>query len=1454
MENQLQIRHVSKQNEGYDFYVVRMADGKSTETVTLDSPSASIVAGRPNSSLQQDIRWYLEEFLKLPLEPDIELANRIEDALTTWGIDCFNKLFQNQARDWYGDARRNGLENLRLKIASESPEILGWPWEALEDPMAGPLAHHCRIERQLDNLHDPQPLPDKLPGDCINILLVIARPYGEKDAGLHALSLPLLDTIKKWNLPVCIHTVRPPTFEQLRAMLREKPGFYHIVHFDGHADYDQSGIHADFSCTFRGGAQGTLVFETPDAEPCPVNAETLGILLAEHRIPIMVLNACQSARIDEEAEDAYASVAGSLLRGGIRSVVAMGYSLYVSGARQFVPAFYQRLLESGDASEAVRAGRQAMLLQNMRPCYFGTLPLKDWLVPVLYQQGFSPESILPILTASSDSPPGEPSETQSRLPKEVEELDPDDFIGRERAVLHLERACRQKTQGAILVNGMAGIGKTTLVKGFLRGMADTNDLENVPFWFDFGSIHSAEYVVNRLVESLFGLDHCRHDMPTKLDALAREFKNKPYILVWDNFESASGIEDTEVHGLLNEEDRLILKQLIQKLRNGKTKILITSRSPEHWLEEWHCYRLPLSGLKGEELWQYFNAVVQAIDLKLDRKNPDFRNLMERLDGHPQVLRTMLRHLRDRKTFDVNEELKELLKNSKEEEALVWAALRIFERGLPEEYAPFTHITSLHDRFIDMNLLVPMLENADNRKVGAQVRDYFHILESAGLCHRLGGTIYRIHPALRAYLGIHLPDAVKLEQGFVRIMAAIADDFGPRRLHEQSSFFSVHSANFLSAVRIAEKLDMKQDQLKLIQTLAVYAFNARNFKEAEYLYRKLSDKSKEQGNEHGTALTYLQLGKIAQERRDFNSAENWYRKARDIFEKQGDEHGAALTYLQLSMINQERRDFDSAESWCRKALTIFEKQSDEHGAALTYLQLGMIPQERRDFNSAESWYRKALNITKKRGDDHVAAIIYHNLGSVAEEKGDFDAAESWNRKALDITKNQGNEHGMAGTYYNLGNIAQKKQNFDAAESWYKEALAIFEKQGDEYGASITYHQLGNIAQGRQDFDAAESWYRRSLDITKKQDNEHSTAITYHQLGIIAQERRDFDSAESWYRKSLEITEKQGSAHGAAITYHQLGRIAQKRRDFDSAESWYRKSLEIKEEQGDEQGAAITYHQLGMIAEEGRDFDKAESWYRKSLEIKEEQGNEHGAAITYHQLGIIAQERRDFDKAESWYRKSLEIKEKQDDKHGTASTYHNLGMIAEEKRDFDAAESWYRKSLEIKEEQGDKHGAASTYHQLGIIAQEKLDFDAAVNWYRKARAIFEKQGNEHGVASTYHQLGIIAQEKRDFGAAENWYRESLEIKEKQSNERGAAITLSQLGLLNREMGKFKQSGKYLLMGVEKFSTVGDTRMAIIAMVDLLQTLGQAPEDIQAELRRLCRERGLGELMEQVEAKKS
>ena len=250
-----------------------------------------------------------------------------------------------------------------------------------------------------------------------------------------------------------------PTFDQLRRHLREHPHHYHIVHFDGHGSY-RGDVAADGYRLQLTSSQGQLIFEGPDGKPDPKTADDLATLLREFRIPAVVLNACQSAMVDHNARDAFASVATAMLKAGVRSVVAMAYSLYVSGAQRFLPAFYQRLFETGHVGEAVRAGRREMFSNKGRVCARGNYDLDDWMVPVLYEQ-----DQLDFSFASQALAPSR-EETQQRLDEGFrDEENPYVFVGRDGPLLKMERAMRRNPAG-ILIDGLGGIGKTTFALGF----------------------------------------------------------------------------------------------------------------------------------------------------------------------------------------------------------------------------------------------------------------------------------------------------------------------------------------------------------------------------------------------------------------------------------------------------------------------------------------------------------------------------------------------------------------------------------------------------------------------------------------------------------------------------------------------------------------------------------------------------------------------------------------------------------------------------------------------------------------------------------------------------------------------------------------------------------------------------------------------------------------------------
>ena len=991
--NTLTIHHVEN-TEPAVFEVHRMADGKHSKAASVSSPVGYPVQGMDDGDLTRELRWYLEDFLQYPFPPATDRAERAQAALKAWGEEAFKALFDGRpAATWYETAVADGLDHLQIQVSSDDPRVLAWPWEALNDPERGYLAFGCHLERRLNQVADAAPLPDALPTDRVNILLVTARPY-EADVRYRSISRPLVELVESRGLPAEVTVLRPPTFGRLRDHLLERPGYYHILHFDGHGAYGVLNADADSPPPHMMQApQGHLVFETDDGTPDPIDARRLSDLLREHRLPAVVLNACQSATVDQQAEDAFASVAASLIRAGVHSTVAMAYSVYVSTAQEFLPAFYRRLFETGDLAQATRAGRQQMRQQQDRVCARGAYPLEDWLVPVVYQQAPMDFSF------AAKAAKGEG--TSVELPAEArDEENPHGFIGRDGAVLELERAMRRPPAG-ILICGLGGVGKTTLARGFVHWLAQTGGLGHGCFWFTFNAIRSAEFVLNRMGEALFGPQFTTASLDAKVEALATAFREHPFVIVWDNFESATGIETAGIAAMLTSEDRGLLRTFLERLRGGRTKVLITSRSEEDWLGPTNCFKLGLGGLVGEERWEFCRVILRDLGRTIDRADPDLVDLMEVLDGHPLWMRAVLPHLADRSAASVREALQgnlaDLGGEADDAHRKTTATLRFVQTLLPAALRPLLVPLSLHERFVDADYLEEMAKQVDAAWTRARIDAFLGALGIAGLVRDRGQAVYQLHPALTGFLRSEQADASGREawtRAFVDVMGRLADALAPRPLHEQRFSFHLHRVNFHHALNEAERLGMQDHFAALAQSLAMHAQNTRDFATAEALFARLAEARAAVGDEKGQAGAYHQLGMVAQERRDFDLAERWYKKSLAIEEKLGNQDGIGKTSNQLGFIALERRDFGRAERWYRKALGVLEGIGNEFDSAVAYHQLGRIAEERRDFDQAERWYGKSLAIEEKLGNEHGAASTYGQLGILDGLRGRFLDAGRW----------------------------------------------------------------------------------------------------------------------------------------------------------------------------------------------------------------------------------------------------------------------------------------------------------------------------------------------------------------------------------------------------------------------------------------------------------------------------
>jgi tetratricopeptide (TPR) repeat protein len=1196
-----------------------------------------------NADELEDLRWYLEDYLLAPFGVWEDRGPAVRGKLAGWGEQVFRSVFGVfPSRDAYQRARDKGLE---VAFRSEIPDLLGLPWELMRDP-AGPVALGAGgISRSLPLTDGTQAL--EVPGGRLRVLMVISRPAGTNDVGYQMVARPLLERLEAVRGEVELTVLRPPTFRALREAVLQAADAgqpFHVVHFDGHGAMpgrDDGGMIEVRPGMSPGAGEGVLAFELPGGGNGYVAASRVAAALAAGRVPVAVLNACQSGTMGKELE---ASVATALLKAGCAAVVAMAYSVYAVAAAEFMAAFYESLFAGDSVGTAVGVGRRRLFERDGRPSPKGDLPLADWLVPVCYlgrelrlpQARASRPATAPSLDAALDQIRAAPTEEAAVARDPLAAVDV--FVGRDDLFYHLETAAR--LQHVVVLAGPGGTGKTQLAKGFARWQRDTGGIDDprLAFWHSFEpgvASFGLDGVLTAIGLGVFGADFARLEAPQRLEAVKQLLAQYRALLVWDNFESVREMPDSDgATPPLDEAGCTALKDFLEWVRDhSRSTVIITSRTREDWLGQ--VRRVEVGGLNQAEAAQYAGYLLAPFPAARERRERrSFGELLEWLEGHPLAMRLTLPRL---DTIDPADLLAGLrgtvpLPGGDAEEARLsslGACITYSFAHLSEQTTRLLPALSLFQGTADAALLAAFSarETVPGRFAGIGPEEWMAVLQDAarvGLLTEIGTGMYRIHPALPGYLAAEW-------------QAGNPSGYNPERdaceqaLCTASAIFSEWVTSQIESSNAGLAYAMIGLHRRTLGAMLGRALDHRAWPEAEGIARALDPYLDNRGlSEEANAWADRILAAIA-------------------YSDQAPAEPARSLWLYTTIIRATRQNDagqpDQADETYRQALAFLQGQPETEwtkgNIAVICHQLGNTAKDRGRLDEAEDWYRKALAINEELGNRPNVAKNYHQLGYTAEDRGRLDEAEDWYRRALAVKEELGDRPGMVGTYHQLGNAAHRGGRLEEAEDWYRRALAIFAELGDRPGMAGIYHQLGITAQDRHRLDEAEDWCRKSLVIKEELGNRHGMATTYDLLGRIARDRGRLEEAEDWCCKAIAIFVELGDRPGMAFMYHQLGITVQDQGRLEEAEDWYRKALAIFTELGDRPGMARNFHRLGGTAFRRGRSEEAEDWFRQALLIEEELGALPGMAMSFAELGVLAGFRQQPHQALDWLVRSVAL---------------------------------------------------------------------------------------------------------------------------------------------------------------------------------------------------------------------
>ncbi len=579
----------------------RRATAEATVVYEPADPAARRVESRrfaftaPLGPIEADeLRWYLESYYLWPSGVFQQRAARIEAQLPHWGQALYHATLAAQpaqeALHAWQHAAAGAERRFSVLVDSDLPDgtspeaqatakeaataLLSLPWELLHDGHSYLFQgrNAVRVRRRLPNRRAQPRAVTALP---IRILLVSPRPENAHTGYIdHRISaLPLVEAVESLGELAVLTVLTPPTFPALQQALQRAAAArtpFHVVHFDGHGVYDRThGL-------------GGLCFEDPqDSQKLHergmtfVDARDMAAMVREYRIPLVFLEACQSARAEA---DPTASVAARLLEEGVTSVVAMSHSVLVETARRFVQAFYAELARGARVGQAMLAGQQVLYGDPYRGKVMGAgdLHLRDWFVPVLYQEEHDPQLFITLLPHAARQ-----LQVQQRrlslgaLPAPP----PHHFQGRSRELLALERLLHAHPYA--VVRGPGGMGKTTLAVELAHWLVRTGRFRRAAF-VSLETVSDVRSVLDSLGQQVLpeGANWSVAQYPDLRQALQpvqRALADHPTIIVLDNMESV--LPDATGHTPMAAAPVEELFDLCQDFLNADptTRLVFTSR-------------------------------------------------------------------------------------------------------------------------------------------------------------------------------------------------------------------------------------------------------------------------------------------------------------------------------------------------------------------------------------------------------------------------------------------------------------------------------------------------------------------------------------------------------------------------------------------------------------------------------------------------------------------------------------------------------------------------------------------------------------------------------------------------------------------------------------------------------------------------------------------------------------
>ncbi|XOF33416.1 MAG: caspase, EACC1-associated type [Candidatus Electrothrix sp. YB6] len=509
-------------------------------------------------------------------------------------------------------------------------------------------------------------------------------------------------------------------------------------------------------------------------------------------------------------------------------------------------------------------------------------------------------------------------------------------------------------------------------------------------------------------------------------------------------------------------------------------------------------------------------------------------------------------------------------------------------------------------------------------------------------------------------------------------------------------------------------------------------------------------------------------------------------------------------VEMGWLERSCEGLDKAVERCRQAEEILQIVPDEGREGKVCHALGKFLYEEAEWGESEKYFERAVALQKSQRNTGELAKVLYDLYLLYWNVGELEKIEAVSRDGITICEQEGDTASKCRILIKvLGKTFQVQRRWEEALTVYEESLKS--RKGDDFlGQSLSLRMMGQVLRQQKQFAVALEKGMESLALAKKFGDILAQARALQDIGDTYRDAGDVNNALQFYEKSIEATKQSDDLSGRSDMLSDIGLSFQRAGELEKTLEQFQEALRLRKRNGDILGTRASLGQLGFFySTKCSELKTALQYYNDAFEIAKQLGialkvetGQNDIAAVYKKLGKL-------DESLKLFEDLLRRRKKRKNGYGVPLVLNHIGDIYLLKGNARKGLSFFEESLRMYRERKRIGGASVSLSYLGKAYIALGEYDKALSALEESLALRELMYSKAipltAIAEAYYH-------KNDIDIAKEKCEESIFISKKYGGRNQTGIALHLLSKILLKKGQRDEALQCVREAVDIFRTSG------------------------------------------------